>query len=179
MNYHEIQNIIQKDKGRNVHPKNRMFILLFRYGQYFYVNAKKNVLFLILSLLVRVGIKIFINRNNHYPLEASIGGGLRLPHNFGIVISGDTVIGENATIMHQVTIGADVTGSDKSPVIGNQVFIGAGAKVIGQCKVGSNVIVGANAVVTKNVPDNYTVVGFNRLISPKCNNIYNLPGRKS
>lgn len=84
----------------------------------------------------------------------------------------------NVAIMHQVTIGADVAGNDKSPVIGNQVFIGTGAKVIGQCKAVSNVTVGANTLVTKNVPDNYMVVSFNRLISPKCNNIYNIPGRK-
>ena len=167
MEKENIKDIILKDKNRNVHPKNRLFINLFRYGQYYYANSDANIAYKIVSLFFRGGVHLFVNKDNHFPLECRIAAGLRLPHNFGIVISGDTVIGENVTIMHQVTIGADETGNGKSPTIGNDVYIGAGAKIIGGCKVGNGVIVGANAVVTKDVPDYCTVVGFNRVLNKK------------
>lgn len=90
-----------------------------------------------------------------------------LPHGLnGIVISRKAQIGENATILHQVTVGIRMTASisDRredaiAPVIGDNVFVGAGAKIIGDIHIGDNVLIGANAVVTKDVPDNYTVVG--------------------
>lgn len=90
-----------------------------------------------------------------------------LPHGLnGIIISRKSIIGENATILHQVTIGIRMTAakSDRkedaiAPIIGDNVFIGAGAKIIGNIHIGNNVLIGANAVVTKDVPDDFTVVG--------------------
>lgn len=89
-----------------------------------------------------------------------------LPHGLrGIFISDKVKIGENATIFQQVTIGVlDLNGGD-APTIGDNCFIGAGAKVLGGIKIGNNVKIGANAVVTKDVPDGYTVVGNNILIN--------------
>lgn len=67
------------------------------------------------------------------------------------------MIGANVTIMHQVTIGTrDI---DESAVIGDDVFIGAGAKILGKIKIGNGAKIGANAVVIKDVPANATVVG--------------------
>lgn len=67
--------------------------------------------------------------------------------------------------MHQVTIGVDELKNNKAPVIGNNVFIGAGAKIIGNITVGNNVVIGAGAIVTKSVPDGKNaVVGINRII---------------
>lgn len=57
---------------------------------------------------------------------------------------------------HGVTIGAE---KEQSPILGNNIFIGAGAKIIGGVRIGDNVKIGANAVVVKDVPDNATVVG--------------------
>lgn len=119
----------------------------------------------LISVFFRLIMRLSYNKNNHYPLGTEIGGGLRLPHNMGIVISGSAVIGNNCEILHQVTIGVDETG--RAPRIGNNVFIGAGAKIIGDVKVGDNVKIGANAVVTKNVPDNVTAVGANKFITKK------------
>lgn len=79
-----------------------------------------------------------------------------LPHGLnGIIVSHNAVIGENCTIFHQVTIGE---GRGGAPVIGNNVLIGAGAKVIGGIRIGSNVRIGAGCVVTQDVPDDTTVV---------------------
>ena len=87
-----------------------------------------------------------------------------MPHLNGIVINSNTQIGKNATIFQQVTIGVADIDSQKAPIIGNNVLIGAGAKILGNIKIGNNVKIGANAVVTKNVPDNCTVVKFNNII---------------
>ena len=90
-----------------------------------------------------------------------------LPHGMnGIIISRKAKIGKNAVILHQVTVGIRMVASlsDKeedaiAPIIGDNVFIGAGAKIIGNIHIGNNVKIGANAVVTKDVPDNSTIIG--------------------
>ena len=80
----------------------------------------------------------------------------------GIIISHFAIIGKNCVINQQVTIAG---GSEKERVvIGDNVLLGAGCKIIGPCKIGNNVKVGANAVVAKDVPDNCTVVGTMRII---------------
>lgn len=89
--------------------------------------------------------------------EAQLGGGLSLPHPNGIVIHGKAVIGVNCMIMQQVTIG--MIEVDEVPTIGNNVYIGSGAKLLGSIKVGNEASIGANAVVIKNVPPLNTAVG--------------------
>ena len=96
------------------------------------------------------------------PLAAQFNGIPILPHGLhGVFISKGAVIGKNVTIFHQVTIGSIDTESKfpGAPTIGNDVLIGAGAKILGGITVGNNVRIGANAVVIKSVPDNSTVVG--------------------
>jgi serine O-acetyltransferase len=66
--------------------------------------------------------------------------------------------------MHQVIIGVDALKNNKAPVIGNNVLIGAVAKIIGNITVGNNVVGGAGAIVTKPVPDEKTEVGINRIL---------------
>lgn len=78
------------------------------------------------------------------------------PHGLnGIIIAGEATIGSNCTIYHQVTIGNNGRGV---PVIGNDVLIGAGAKIMGPVHIGNGVKIGANAVVVTDVPDGCTVV---------------------
>ena len=96
-----------------------------------------------------------------------IGGGLFLPHTVGTVL-GAAQIGENCTIMQGVTLGAsdpdfDFT-VDRRPVIGSNVLIGAGAKVIGGVTVGHHARIGANAVVLQDVPAHALAVGVPALI---------------
>ena len=86
-----------------------------------------------------------------------IGKGLSLPHPMNIVIGADVIIGENVTIYQDVTIGQN---HNLFPEIGNNVTIYTGAKIIGDVKVGNNSVIGANAVVTHDVPDNSIVAGI-------------------
>lgn len=91
------------------------------------------------------------------PLRTRIGGGLLLPHPNGIVIHPDVTIGPNCLIFQQVTVGATERGV---PIIGGHVDIGAGAKIIGPIRIGSHSVIGANAVVTRDVPAGSVVAGI-------------------
>ena len=86
------------------------------------------------------------------------GEGLLLIHGYGIVVNGATKVGKNCTIYHGVTLGVanDLT---EAPTIGDNVFIGCDAKVLGGIHIGNNVKIGAGAIVVDDVPDNSTVVG--------------------
>jgi len=91
---------------------------------------------------------------------ATIGKGLFIDHGIGVVIGETTMIGDNVTIYQGVTLGG--TGKEKGkrhPTIGNNVMVGAGAKVLGPVSVGDNAKIGAGSVVLKAVPPNSTVVG--------------------
>ncbi len=94
------------------------------------------------------------------PFGTKIGPGFFIGHFGGIVVSGLARIGRNCNISQGVTIGQGSRGPRKGiPQIGDNVYIGPGAKLVGNVKVGNNVAVGANCVVTKDVPDNGVVVG--------------------
>jgi serine O-acetyltransferase len=88
---------------------------------------------------------------------ADFGPGFVILHSIGVVINSQVRAGRNVVIEHGVTIGAE---KGQSPILGDDIFIGAGAKIIGPVRIGSRVKIGANAVVTKDVPDGATVVGI-------------------
>lgn len=92
---------------------------------------------------------------------AKIGKGLFIDHGMGVVIGETAEVGNDVTIYHGVTLGG--TGKDKGkrhPTIGDNVIIGAGAKVLGPITIGDNVKIGANSVVLKDVIINSTAVGI-------------------
>ncbi len=96
------------------------------------------------------------------PLPLKLPRSVMFPHGIsGIYISVGAKIGEGCTIFQQVTIGSNTLEGSKhqgSPVIGNNVFIGAGAKIIGGITIGDNVRIAAGCVVAKDIPANATVV---------------------
>jgi serine O-acetyltransferase len=87
---------------------------------------------------------------------ATFGPGFVLIHSQGVVINGAVRGGSRVYVEHQVTIGAEKA---QSPVLGDRVFLGAGAKIVGPVTIGSDVRVGANAVVVRDVPSGVTVGG--------------------
>ena len=106
--------------------------------------------------------KLMRNNNADISFGCQLGENPTFPHSFsGIYISEGAKIGKNCVIFHQVTIGSNtLPGSSGQgfPTLGDNVYIGCGAKIIGNVKIGNNVRIGANCVVTRDVPDNATVV---------------------
>ncbi len=128
-------------------------LILHRIAHYFYL--KNMVIFpRLLSQISR-----FLTGVEIHP-GAKIGSGFFIDHGMGIVIGETAEIGDNVTLYQGVTLGG--TGKEKGkrhPTVGNNVVLGAGAKVLGPVEVGCNAKVGSGSVVLSNVPSNTTVVG--------------------
>lgn len=101
------------------------------------------------------------------PPGTQIGSGFYIGHFGGIVVNGESVIGNNCNISQGVTLGQANRGRNQGfPTLGDNVYIGPGAKIVGAVKIGNNVAIGANCVVTKDIADNSVVVGIpGRVIS--------------
>jgi serine O-acetyltransferase len=131
-------------------------VLLFRLASWCAANHLRPVgkLFSLLNFTV-FGLEI--------GLDCEIGPGLFFPHTSGTVL-GARRIGRNAVIYHNVTVGAKVPDlafkADLRPRLGDDVFLGAGSKVLGSIVLGDGVMVGANAVVVQDVPDGCLVGGI-------------------
>lgn len=107
----------------------------------------------------------FISVLTRFIFSAWIPGTVKIGKNFtlgygglGVVIHSNSQIGDNCLIAQNVTIGRNF-GDTKVPIIGDDVYIGAGSVVFGEITIGNNVIIGSNSVINKSVPDNCTVVG--------------------
>ena len=110
-----------------------------------------------------VPLEMLFNRLNSVLCNCIIGRGAEfgprfvLVHATGVVVNGSVRGGSDVYLEHQVTIGAE---RRQSPVLGDGVFVGAGAKVLGSVRVGDGARIGANAVVVHDVPPHATVVGI-------------------
>ncbi|MBR5946128.1 serine acetyltransferase [bacterium] len=132
--------------------------LVYRYGHFvrrFWPPF--NWIFLIPYAILTMIMRIIYNCS--LPSKATIGPGIILLHTGAIYIHPATKIGANCVIGAQVVIGQSKMDDTRVPTIGNNVFIGAGAKIIGPITVGDNTIIGANAVVLKDTPKYSTMVG--------------------
>ncbi len=146
-------------------------VIVFRFGQWLDSQASLlklllNPIYFFLNGLVQImwGIEL--------PRSATIGPGFYIGHFGGITIAPGVTIGSDCNISQDLTIGLSGQGEKAGvPTIGNNVYIGPGARVFGRISVGNNVKIGANAVIYKDVPDNAIVVldpGF-KIVSYKGN----------
>jgi serine O-acetyltransferase len=91
---------------------------------------------------------------------AKLGRRVVIDHGMGVVIGETAIVGDDVLIYHGVTLGGKINDRVKRhPTIGNNVLLGAGAKIIGDIEIGDGAMIGANAVVTKNVPAGAVIVG--------------------
>ncbi len=128
-------------------------LLWYRAGHFFYRHKR----YLIARLFSQCG-RFFTGIEIHP--GAQIGKGLLIDHGAGVVIGETAVIGDDCTIYQGATLGG--TGKDKGkrhPTLGNNVMVGAGAKILGPFKVGDNSRIAAGAVVLEEIPENATAVG--------------------
>ena len=125
------------------------FTIWFRITQRYTNHLTK---FILRRKIVKFGIEIFP--------ATQIQEGLYIGHFGNIHLNSDVKIGKNCNLSHGVTIGQTNRGKlAGTPTIGDNVFIGPGAKIIGGITIGNNVAIGANSVVTKSVPDNAVIAG--------------------
>ena len=133
-----------------------------------FLYNRKGRKFFLEKYLVSVYTKRLSSKGSYIGQFATFKNNPIFPHGiYGVFISGDSVIGRNCVIYQQVTIGSNTLKGNShfgSPKIGDNVLIGAGAKVIGKVTVGNNVRIGANAVIVRDVPDNCVVVSSGRVI---------------
>lgn len=143
-------------------------VIVYRFGRWTrsvkipLVKQLLRLIYILAKAVVVMGFGIYI------PSKANIGKGFTI-HNFSGIFICEATIGENFIVFQNVTVG-HLRGQPAPPLLGDNVFLGAGAKVLGSVKIGNNVAVGANSVVISDVPDNCTVMGVPaRIISRETN----------
>lgn len=142
-------------------------MIVYRFGRWRY-RVKPRLLRLPLSFFYKL-LKVLsqILTGIDLPCEVVVGKRFRIEHFGDIIISGDTVFGDDVVIRNGVTVGLRRTHERGAPVIGNRVDIGTGAKILGAITIGDDVAVGANAVVLTDVPPNSLAVGVPARIIPR------------
>ena len=134
-------------------------LVVYRFGRWRY-RVRPSPLLKIFSLIYKIWFKFTqIVTGIELPCEVEIGRSFVIDHFGGIVISGYAKFGDNCRIRNGVVVGLQRVDEPCAPVIGNNVDIGSGAKVLGPIKIGNNVVIGANAVVIRDVPDNCIAAG--------------------
>lgn len=134
-------------------------VVVYRFGHWIHTEAPPAIAaplklpYLVASKLVEIATGIRV------PARARIGPGFYIGHFGSIILHHDTVMGARCSVTTGVTIGSLGGGRDGVPRIGDDVFIGTGAKVLGPITVGDGARIGANAVVVEDVPPGATVVG--------------------
>ena len=188
MDWKECKKIILSDIRRSVKGKITIFTFIYNYcikesvkvsvwlrlGNYFY--AKKTFLFRFLFYFSKVYYKHIEHKTGiQVPIGTDIGQGLKFFHHGCIIVAQSAKIGNNVSIHQGVTIGRVFAGNYVGvPTIGNNVVIFAGAKLLGNIKVGDGAVIGANAVVVKDVPSNAVVAGIPaKVISVDSNKCFN------
>lgn len=136
----------------------------------FYTNTNSNKIiklfykFMYHKYSIKLGFSIPIN---------VFGPGLSIAHYGTIVVNKNARVGSNCRIQENVNIGA-TNGSERAPIIGNGVFIGTGAKIIGDIRIGDNVVIGAGAVVTKSFMENGITIAGVPAKKISCNDSYSM-----
>lgn len=136
-------------------------IVVYRFGRWVHCSLRIPVLRQFFKILAFLEFKIIeITTGISIPFSADIGEGFYIGHFGGIILNGNVKIGKNCSIGSGVVIGTRGLGDQGVPVLGDNVYVGVGAKILGGVKIGNNVQIGANAVVLADIPDNATAVGI-------------------
>lgn len=139
------------------------FMTIFRLTQY-YRRRNRLLFYFFFIWLQRLKVKYGFDIS----YRTKIGKGFYIGHFGGIVVHGDTVIGDNCNISQGITLGISNYGQNKGvPTLGNNVFVGPGACVFGNITIGDHVIIGANAVVTKSVSSHFSIISPEAIVIEK------------
>jgi serine O-acetyltransferase len=142
-------------------------MVVYRFGRWRY-GVRPTVLRKLFSLIYHVAYKfIQVVTGIELPCEATVGRNFIIDHFGGIIISGYAKFGDNCRIRDGVVVGLRRIDEKYAPDIGNNVDVGSGAKLLGPIRIGNNVLIGANAVVICDVPDNSLAVGVPAVARPR------------
>lgn len=153
--------------GRRWGAQGFWVMLVYRFGRWRYgvrpapLRKLCSALYKFLFKLVQVvtGVEL--------PCEVPVGRGFVIDHAGGIVVSGFARFGQNCRLRPGVVIGLANVGKPCAPQLGDDVDVGAGAKILGPLRIGNRVFIGANAVVLRDVPDDSIAVGVPAVIKPR------------
>jgi serine O-acetyltransferase len=145
-------------------------MVVYRFGRWRYgvrpAFARK-----ICSLIYKFLFKVIqIATGIELPCEVLVGRNFVIDHFGGIIISGYASFGDNCRIRNGVVVGLRRTADPRAPKIGNNVDIGAGAKLLGPIVIGDDVLIGANAVVLCDVPNGSIAIGVPAIVKPRSSN---------
>lgn len=136
-------------------------VFQYRLAYYVYSKIKLQPFRILLLLLILIWQKLIeITTGISIPASVRIGHSFYIGHFGGIIINANVIIGNNCNISQGVTIG--ISGKEEkrgSPIIGNEVYIGANSVVVGKINVGNNVLIGACSMVNKSLLDNSVALG--------------------
>jgi serine O-acetyltransferase len=142
-------------------------MVVYRFGRWRY-RVHPPIVRKFFSLIYHVLFKfVQIITGIQIPCEVDVGRNFIIDHFGGIIISGYAKFGDNCRVRNGVVIGIRRIEEKTAPIIGNNVDIGAGAKLLGPIRIGNNVLIGANAVVLCDVPDNSVAVGVPAVVRPR------------
>lgn len=143
-------------------------MIIYRFGRWRY-GLRPAFVRKLFSLLYKISFKIVqILTGVELPCEVDVGRNFRIDHFGDIIISGYARFGDDCIVRNGVTVGLKNLEVKAAPQIGNNVSIGAGAKILGPITIGNNVDIGANSVVICDIPDSSLAVGIPaRIISKK------------
>ena len=152
--------LVRKELKKNKDYKIKLVLLMFRTGGYFY---EKNFIFTIIFFVTKFFYKLCVEYilTIELPLNTKVGFGLKIEHGHGLVVNSSSILGENVTLKHSVTIGCKTDLDNhcvKHAIIGNNVVVNPLSCIIG-VTVKDNVIIGAGSIVVKNVATNSIVAG--------------------
>lgn len=142
-------------------------LVVYRFGRWRY-TVRPAPLRRALSLVYRIAYKVVqIVTGIELPCEVPVGRGFVIEHAGGIVVSGFARFGERCRIRNGVVIGLARVDEPGAPQLGDDVDVGAGAKLLGPIRIGNRVCIGANAVVLCDVPDDHVAVGVPAVVKPR------------
>lgn len=133
------------------------YVFWLRITRYFFLKGKKTLIPFFLSRMVlkHYGYKYSFDIS----YRAQIGPRLTIPHFGYIIVTSNTLLGKGCTLRPGVVFGKKLTAETQGAQVGDYVNIGVGAKIIGAVHIGSNVTIGANSVVTKDIPSDCIIAG--------------------
>ena len=156
-----------RNHGGSLGAQGFWVMAVYRFGRWRY-SVRPALLRKLMSLAYHVAYKLVqVLTGIELPCEVEIGRNFVIDHFGGIVVSGYAKFGDDCRIRPGVVVGLARVDDPCAPVIGNHVDIGTGAKLLGRIRIGNNVLIGANAVVVTDVPDDSIAVGVPAAIRPR------------